>query len=350
MRKRQILVLVLAVLVVALLYGVRVISNEIQQIEARLDELYSIQENSHSFGVGILIERAYSKLQQNQIMLTGLVVGLVVGLIVSFILLLPKPSDTVQKLKPRSTLVILLAFALLVLILPIPHVNAETRRYYARVQMTVPANHEIGDLIDVSGWITPKPAKVSEGWVCYNIAVTFPAIFEWLGAGYYTQCGVGTVFYVEWFINGDYYEITTSGLNFYEQYYTKIAIVFSPYYARWCAYIWDSEGNPILEWYVDLPIWGEEVVAVAGAESISKYNRMSATFSGLTWTTETPPPQIRHQGYWDGAVFGCEVIQHDPYRTTVIEPYYTFIVSGGYGGGDNLICPDDEDTIENLLS
>jgi len=133
---------------------------------------------------------------------------------------------------------------------------------------------------------------LADGWVCYHIGVGYPSpIQEWIGAGYYTQEGLGTVFYIEWYIDGVYNEITASGVTFGEQYWIQIlndigsgGVNGDGDEGHWGATIWDSKyGNILLKKYdVDLPLNGD-IHAVAEGESVDSRNDMEADFSELRW-------------------------------------------------------------------
>jgi len=72
------------VLIVAMICAIGVVCFDIMKIKARLDKLYWIAENTHSFVAGIMIERAELLLNQKLMLLTALVVVtilIIVGLI-----------------------------------------------------------------------------------------------------------------------------------------------------------------------------------------------------------------------------------------------------------------------------
>lgn len=179
----------------------------------------------------------------------------------------------------------------------------------------------------------------SEYWVAYHIGVGWSIdewTDQWIAAGYYTQRGLGTVFYIEWFLNDTYYEIFVEGVMFDKPFYVIVYAAVQEGWEGWAAHVWDNEWNLMLYKYVDLPISGMDILAVAGGESICPYNYMSALFADLRWTAEYEESGGPHElgdgyisDYWNGNDFSCELIEDWPYDVNVIKPYYEFSVSGG---------------------
>ena len=286
--------------------------------QAELDYLYWIQNNTHSGFVDIVIPYAEERVQQRTTELTVFAAALAVFSVGG--LLVCKYASK----KHVSTAALLLLF--LLFLTPLPATArldvATLLRCYARVEIHVPPNPEVGDLMAVTGYIKPMPNTLHRYWVCYHIGVVFPYLDEWLGAGYVTEIGIGKVAYIEWKIDGVYHDILGADIPWYHPIFTKTEIINN----LWTAHVWDDEGVPMLEEDVSipLPLSGEYLLGIAGGESVETKNTMSAVFSNVTWTTYDG-----NYGFWDGSVFDCEVIEEAPYDVGIISPYYKFMVRGG---------------------
>jgi hypothetical protein len=313
------------------------VSLSISNIKVGLDKLYWVAENTNSSIVYSVIEDAKLQLHRSQVFLKDLERALFVVLIGGSILLVV--IDAINK--SQQVAGVFLMFMLLAFTLYMPTTNADLSslqtpvpHFYARVNMMVPPNLVgIGDLIDVSGYITPQPATVYQYSVFYHIGMVDSRwefdICDWVGAGYFTRIGVGTVFYIEWFIDWVYHEMTAPGVTFGE----PLHVFLCAEAGGWCAHVWNSEGNLSLQKSnVDLPLSGVKFKAVAGGESVHPDNHMSAVFSGLTWTTKYTPSGGHEldsyaSGYWDGNMFDCEIVEDAPYSLYLQQPYYEFAVS-----------------------
>lgn len=227
-------------------------------------------------------------------------------------------------------------------------VNATAIHYYARVKMVGPSNLF---LIEVSSAITPMSAEVVSDWVSYHTGVVFLSSYDWIGDGYYTDEGKGNIFYIEWKVKEDYNEITAGGISFGEKFWVKTGLELAiP--VSWGAWIYDSNYNLILS-KTGLKFRQEEIIAVAGGESIFRRNDMSAKFSELAWVYYDPVKLEYLGGLWDGTGgFVYEVVENWPYSVNVKSPYHHFAVSGGLSRRScqrlaNVICLERQRLCEN---
>ena len=306
---------------------------EVWKAQANLDQLYWLRDNfiTRSGFEGIMIPYAEDHLHQRTIELMGLATSLAIFSVGSLLV-----SKYASKKHIATSALLLLILLVLVPLPATARLDVNTLiRCYARVEMHVPANPSVGDLVAVTGYIKPMPNTLNRYWVCYHIGVGFPSLYAWIGAGVTPDVDVGNVAYIEWRIDGEYHQVFGSDITWYHSYFTRVEIINN----LWTAHVWDSDETSMVpeEVCLPLPLSGEYVLSIAGGESSDTENTMSAVFTNVSWTTSDDIA-----GLWDGSVFDCEVIEEVPYDVAMISPYYKFMVLGG-DPDDPPNPPDDDD-------
>jgi hypothetical protein len=199
-------------------------------------------------------------------------------------------------------------------------------RGYAGVKLTIPQDSY---LESVTGYITPRPDDVSEGFIGGYIEVYAhtPDWNDWIQAGYTTDIELGTVFYVESYVE-DIHDINTApGVSFFEKYLIHIQMEIASGVILWSAFIYDGDGNTMLKMENVFLRYSLTYRATAMAESTADCNGFEAEFSELEWKCF-----LDGEGYWDGTEgLTCTVIEDDPYFVKMKAPYYHFFASGAVG-------------------
>jgi len=202
-------------------------------------------------------------------------------------------------------------------------------RFYAGVKLTIPQDSY---LESVTGYITPRPDDISEGFVGGYIEVVSYAAdcwYDWIQAGYTTDVELGTVFYIETYDEDIDHIITAPGVFFFEKYLIHIHMEIVGGVILWSAFIYDVDGNTILKRENIFLRYSLTQKCTATAESTSDCNGLEAEFSELEWKCF-----LDGEGYWDGTEgFTCTVIEEDddPYFVKMKVPFYHFFASGAVG-------------------
>jgi hypothetical protein len=218
--------------------------------------------------------------------------------------------------------------------------SAQSLRYYARVEV-----RSVDCIFGVAkGYITPISDYLYYGytWNCYHIGAINTQMIEWLGGGYFYQNSI-LYYYIEWFIDNAYGEITYQGS--YSDPDPISVLIGRGTYDVSKGYNWTCDvrlfddpkwvnGRTILFKSVLLEPHGTQIdLLCAGSESTSDYNKVSANFTELRLYC-----QDGGWSYWEEKPYlNFQVIQQNLFTITISQPYYAFSVSGGgrrhIGGG-----------------
>jgi len=185
-----------------------------------------------------------------------------------------------------------LLVALLTLTTAPLRVNVETTpslHYYARVEASILNKTE--RFTGVWGLFTPLyDVANSREWTAHHVGViTTEFSVEWLGGGYSRQDGK-SFFYIESYVNHEYFELRSEEEVIYGKYYGigilgPDLISGDPNY--WTIYIFDpSNTRIILEHKAVFNPWDAIIdLLVAGSECPSIVNSMSAAFNELRFVS-----------------------------------------------------------------
>ena len=213
-----------------------------------------------------------------------------------------------------------------------PTVHARTSqagfwRGYAGVRLTIPQDSY---LESVTGYITPRPDDVSEGFIGGFIEVvsyTADCWYDWIQAGYTTDVELGTVFYIETYLDDSHDINTSQGVSFFEKYLIHIQMKIVSGVILWSAFIYDGDGNTMMKCENVFLRYSLTYRANAMAESTADCNGFEAEFSELEWKCF-----LNGEGYWDGTEgLTCTVREYDPYFVKMKAQYYDFFASGAVG-------------------
>jgi len=316
-------VIVLAVAIISLVFLVQDIYNLQKRCEQFTPPDYPIPRVEYKRLIGMLNEL------QAMINLRVATAVLVLTATVIALLVLNKRKIFKGKYAVVATALILLSVSFF----EVPIVNADgpatatVGYYYDEVELAIPQNHS-SDLASVTGYITTRPADVSEYFTSYYIDVVSHTSQwnDWLQAGISTEVGKGTFFYIESVVEDKQTTTTAPNVSFFETYLIQIKMVIVEGKILWSAYIYDSIGNEVLK-TENVFLRYADHLCTAGGESTSDHNGMEAEFSELKWSCF-----FGDSGYWDGTEgFTCTTYEDDPYFLKMITSYYHFLVSTKFG-------------------
>lgn len=306
---RKVVFALLLVLLVASAGAIVYCGVSIYTMQARVNHL--LNETGHSAMAGPFLERDQAILQ-NAILGEIIACGLLAVSVTSLII-------TRTAFKLQTAMLALLLFSTTALSIPIA---AIPQRFYARVEMTVPADSHLQRL---DATIVPIPAtQTTMDFVAYHFGIAFDTE-EWLAGGYITT-GEAGIYYIEEQVNGQYRDIYSTQPISYSPFYISIIIQqgLSGEDARdsWKLTIYDST-HLILNETQSYPSQATaDILCAAGGESVSPQNQMKAHFSNLRWKTVNFFPAT---GYWTGDPFSCITRVDYPYCLKMFQQYYDFI-------------------------